>query len=228
MKKTIIALLAASGMTYADIGVDVEVEFLNRHVDLGEDVEPGTRFLRAGIGTEVHGADIGLEAFQAVGGGDYNEISLGISYDVELGGLVLTPGFTWLWFPDDSDDTAEISLGFELPVVGVLEFFGEFAFDIFDSEGFVELGLAAPYSFPVGGLEVEITPSVTLGVDFGMVSGDRSLKENNVVLSLELSVPVTEQAEVFAGIHHSFALGALKDADGRDVSWFGVGVALGF
>lgn len=220
--------LAAFGLVCADAGVDFEVEFLNRYVDLGENVEPGTRFLRVGAGTELHGIHLGLEAFQALGSGDYNEVSAAVSHDLEMGGLLLTPGFTWLWFPDDSEDTAEVSLRFELPLVPPLMFFGEFAFDLFDSEGFLEAGLALPRSVQAGEFEIEITPSVTFGFDYGMVSGERDFKENNITVALEMNVPVTDQLDAFAGINQSYAMGALEDEGGRDVSWFGLGVALGF
>lgn len=227
-KTLFFAALATFGHARADVGVGVELGFLNRYVDFGVDVEPGTRFLRVGVGTELHGFDLGLDAFQALGSGDYNEISLGLSRDFEFGDLTLTPGFTWFWFPDDSDDTAEISLGFSLPLVPPLEFIGEASFDVFDSVGFLEVGLALPRTLPVGGVEVEVTPSVTFGFDYGMVSGERSFKDNNVVVSLEVSAPVHEQVEVFASINQSYPLGALDDEDVGDVSWFGIGIALGF
>ena len=68
---------------------------------------------------------IGLEAFQDLESGDYNEIGLTASHDLAFRELTLTPGFTWLWFPDDSNDTAELSLGFALPLVepGLSPFF---------------------------------------------------------------------------------------------------------
>lgn len=231
IKTTLLAAMIALGLVpavRAEVEAGFELEFLNRLVDLGEDVEPGTRFLRAGLGVEVEGFEIGLEGFQALGSGDYNEVSLGIAYGIGIGELVLTPGFTWIWFPDDSEDTAEVSLGVEFPLAGGLEVFAEFAFDVFESEGFLELGVALPFEVPVGGLEVEFTPSVTLGVDYGMVSGERSFKENNVVVSLETSVPVHEQVVVFGSLNHSFSMGALDDAGGKDVSWFGLGVGLEF
>jgi hypothetical protein len=221
------ALLAAFGMMPAQAGANVELEVLNRYVDQGGDVEPGSRFLRAGIGTELHGVDIGLEGFQALGSGNYNEIGLTFSMDFEFGDLVLTPGVTFLWFPDDSEDTLETSLGFELPLFGTgLEFFGEYVYDLNDSVGFLEVGLALPQTVPAGDFEISVTPSVTVGFDYGMVSGDRGFTENNVVVSLEIGVPVTEQFEVFASINQSYALTAIED--GRDISWFGLGVALGF
>lgn len=227
IKTTLILLLAACGMIHADAGTDVELEFLNRYVDLGEDVEPGSRFLRAGIGTELHGVDIGLEGFQALGSGDYNEIGLTFSMDFEFGDLVLTPGVTFLWFPEDSDDTLEAALGFERPLFGTgLEFFGEYTYDLNDSVGFLEVGLALPQTVPVGNVEVSLTPSVTVGFDYGMVSGDRGFTENNYIVSLEIGVPVTEQFDVFASINQSYALTAIED--GRDISWFSLGVALGF
>lgn len=230
MKTKIIlsATLVACGLVRAETGADLEIEFLNRYVDLGGDIEPGSRFLRAAGGTELHGLDLGLEAFQALGSGEYNEISLGISRDFDFGGMTLTPGFTWLWFPEDGEDSAEVTLGVELPLAGALEFFGEAAYDVMESEGFLELGLALPQSVPVNGLDVEITPSVTFGFDYGMVSGDRSFKENQVVAALEASVPVHEQVDLFASVNHSFALGALEDAGEGDVSWFGLGIAVGF
>lgn len=224
---TLIALLAAFGMIHAEAGADLELEFLNRYVDLGEEVEPGSRFLRAEIGTDLHGIDVGLEGFQALGSGDYNEIGLTFSMDFEFGDLVLTPGVTFLWFPEDSDDTLEASLGFDLPLFGTgLEVFGEYVFDLNDSVGFLEVGLALPQTVPAGDFEVNVSPSVTVGFDYGMVSGDRGFTENNIVVSLEIGVPVTEQAEVFASINQSYALTAIED--GRDISWFGLGIALGF
>ena len=101
-------------------------------------------------------------------------------------------------------------------------------YDIFDRVGFLEVGLALPRSMPVGDVEAVITPSVTFGFDYGMVTGDRGFESNNIVVSLEASVPVTDQMDVFAHINQSYAMSSLEDAGGGDVSWFGLGVALGF
>jgi len=226
LKLPLSALTALTLSAFEPAGV--EVEFLNRYVDLGEDVEPGSRFLRAGAEAGLHGFDLGLEAFQALGGGDYNEVSLTVSHDLELGALTLTPGFTWLWFPDDSNDTAEATLGFGLPVAGALELFGEYAYDLFDSVGFLDVGLALPQTVPVGDRDVEITPSVTFGFDYGMVSGERGFTENHYVISLEINVPVADGLDVFANINQSYAFTAFEKEGGRDVSWFGLGIAYGF
>jgi len=200
----------------------LSLEMRNRSLAEGANVEDGTRFLHSNIDLSAHGVELGLESIQALSG-DYRELSATLGFGFEFGALSITPSLTRIWFPDIEEEshTWELSLilGADLTETVTFEAEGRWDFDEAKA-GFIELTLASSR----GGSDLTLEPYVALGLDVGLVSGKRKLKDNHVEVGTVLELALNERFSAFTTLSYSFALSALHAEGGGNIAWFGIGL----
>lgn len=215
----------------AAVEIDWSASFANRYVAEGINEDPDSSgFLFNEVTVAVNGFTAGAWYAQSVRGSSTNEINLFAEYGFALGEVELFAGVNFLTFPaPDEPDTWELYFGFEYALNENLVFFGVTYYDIDEIRGgFIELGVAVPFAPVAGDDRWLLEPYAQLGVDYGYVSGPRSLRANNFQVGLGGAYALTDAAEIFAGVHHSFRLSNLRDEGEGDVSWAEVGFTLAF
>lgn len=204
-------------------------EVQNRYVAEGvSEDNDADGFFFGEIAFEKADVTLGAAVVQAIRGSSYNEINLFAEYAFDLGDFVPFIGIQGTGFPTEGPpNEAEIFIGFDWDVWEDIVIYGEFFYEFYEVEGgFFTIG--AEYELPELVEGVSLTPYGEFGVDYGFVSEDRDIIENHLQFGLVANYEVQEGLDVFASIQHSIALTNLDREDEGDVTWGGVGVAVGF
>jgi hypothetical protein len=228
-----LSLCAAFAVPAAQAALEVEgsASIASRYVAEGMDVDPdSSAFFLGEVTATVEAFTFGVFYAQSLRRSSTNEINLFAEFGFGLGDVDLFAGINYLTFPAGDDaDTWEFYVGFEYELNPNVVFFGETYYDFDEVRGgFLELGVAFPFSPMAGDENWELAPYVQLGVDYGFVSGPRRLRENNFQIGLLSTYALSDNAELFAGIHHSFRLKNLRDEGEGDVTWVEAGVSFAF
>jgi len=202
-------------------------ELESRYVTEGVDNVPGSGAFLFSPMASYRGFSLGGVYVEALSD-SYNEVNVFVDYSREFGPLTVVGGLNHLWYPSGAENHSwEVFVGMEWEPVDSVTLFLDSYYDVRDIDGgFLEVGVKG--NIPTPDDRLELKPYGLFGVDYGFLSGSRSLRENNIQIGLRASLEVHDNAALFGHVSHSFALSNLDALGERDVTWFGGGVAVSF
>lgn len=234
MKKAAFATAFITGLTatsFAAWEISASSVLSNRYVTEGVSNDPdSSAYIFNEVSLTLDAFTVGAWYAQSLRGSSYNEVNLFAEYGFAMGEVDIFAGINFLTFPTPGDsDTWELYLGVHYrPHENVVLFLDTY-YDIDEVRGgFLWVGAAFPFAPFEANDRWELEPYVRLGVDYGYVSGPRRLRENNFEIGLFATYTLNDNADLFAGVHHSFRLKNLRDEGEGDVTWVEAGVSFAF
>lgn len=226
--------MARHGYGYGDW--DGGIEWASRYVREGVDLAPGrtairgdflARWQRLGAAVEW-GSAIGRNIGESRIGGFY-EIDM---MDFAMGDVRLSAGGRRVHVRGDAPGSSwEVSGRLMWGLAGGLLIDADSYWDVSRRRGgFLTLTVMRPHAIGIAHSDrLTIVPSVQLGLDYGVVSGRRRLRDNHAAFELAGHLAVSPQARLVVALAHSIPLDTVDALpSGRELTWGRLGLQAWF
>lgn len=201
--------------------------FSNRYVTEGIDNVPDGSAVLFNEFNVSHGLFIGGLTYAQFLDDAYNEINLAAGIAGESGAFGWEATVMFLSFPAaDVASTWELGVALSWKILTSWAVFAEVIYDVDAVRGgFMETGIEGDFAINA---DVTVNPYMLLGIDYGFVSGPRSLRVNNWQVGISADYAINDVWSVVVGLHHSVRLSNLRDLGEGNVTWANIGLAGGF
>jgi hypothetical protein len=221
-------LMAPVPIAYAespsDIAFEIATVWEDRYVSEGRNNLADGGISTIAAGAEWQGLAVGV--WYAVAQSEsYDELQVGIEYQMEFGPLEAYAGYTRLEFLDDDETDNEITAGLAFNNITNVVPAVDYTYSNEAAGGFLEISLRSEITLAQERLVLE--PYILEGIDFGYAS-DRHDGPNNLQIGVDFTLTLSDRISLVGSVAHSWAQKDVENDNQGDESWVTIGFTAEF